>query len=487
MQGLFNIEKLIGSKRTNFEAGREGLQARRVCAVHLYLSLVVRNGRKGEDAAERAAEAQRFSGKWGSRLVKTWVAEWLASRTMPHSEWGRHVKSYSLLEDPAIRAELRSYLRSNKWSMNPAKLVEFSKKKMIPDAANKYLRKIVDEEMPHGLKRYMELKLFPRVQQKVSKGVSLETARQFLHKEGFRFVEHKKALYYDGHERPDVVEYRQKVFIPQLFGLRYWLVEYQPDNLEEEVVKKPLNFVERRLVMVPQDEMTAQANDGMKKSWVQQDEQPLMKKGVGRGIHQSDVICATHGWMKEASQSLEYGKNYEGYWNGELFVKQVSGLLTEHVIQCSPGSQLIDKIIPAFERLHGPGFQALFLVDNSQGHCAYPLDTLLTSRMNFRPGGKQARLRDGWFLDSAGSVVVQKMIFLHDHPDFPDQPKGMKQVLIERGLWDNKLKMECKACADGANCCCAKQILDCQPDFKAQRSLVQHCGKNLQSNKLSIQ
>jgi hypothetical protein len=50
------------------------------------------------------------------------------------------------------------------------------------------------------------------------------------------------------------------------------------------------------------------------------------KKGVGRRIHQSDIICLTVGWLKEASQTLEYGKNYEGYWNGEMFVKQVSVL-----------------------------------------------------------------------------------------------------------------------------------------------------------------
>src|SRR5882762_7350923 len=39
--------------------------------------------------------------------------------------------------------------------------------------------------------------------------------------------------------------------------------------------------------------------------------------------HQSDVICLTVGWLADASQTLEYGKNYEGYWTGELFVKQV--------------------------------------------------------------------------------------------------------------------------------------------------------------------
>jgi hypothetical protein len=37
------------------------------------------------------------------------------------------------------------------------------------------------------------------------------------------------------------------------------------------------------------------------------------KKGVGRGLHQSDIICSTVGWIEEASQTLEYGKNYDGY------------------------------------------------------------------------------------------------------------------------------------------------------------------------------
>jgi hypothetical protein len=69
--------------------------------------------------------------------------------------------------------------------------------------------------------------------------------------------------------------------------------------------------------------MTAQANDNREKSWILEGEQPLRKKGVGQGIHQRDVICSTMGWLKDASQTLEYGKNYEGYWTGELFVKQV--------------------------------------------------------------------------------------------------------------------------------------------------------------------
>jgi len=55
---------------------------------------------------------------------------------------------YSLLDDPAVRAELRSFLRSNKWSIDPAKLAEFVKVKSIPTTAEKYIHHLVDEEMP---------------------------------------------------------------------------------------------------------------------------------------------------------------------------------------------------------------------------------------------------------------------------------------------------------------------------------------------------
>jgi hypothetical protein len=65
------------------------------------------------------------------------------------------------------------------------------------------------------------------------------------------------------------------------------------------------------------------------------------------------------------------------------------------------------------------------------------------------------------------------MIFSPDHPNHLDKPKGMKQVLVEWGLWNNKLNMQCKACPDDETACCAKRILKLQPDFKGQKSFVQ--------------
>ena len=100
------------------------------------------------------------------------------------------------------------------------------------------------------------------------------------------------------------------------------LVQYVINDVETQA---PLNLChgERPLVLVAHDEMTAQANDARAKSWVFEDQHALRKKGVGRGIHKSDIICSTVGRLKDASQTLEYRKNYEGYWTGELFVKQV--------------------------------------------------------------------------------------------------------------------------------------------------------------------
>jgi hypothetical protein len=67
----------------------------------------------------------------------------------------------------------------------------------------------------------------------------------------------------------------------------------------------------------------------------------------------------------------------------------------------------------------------------------------------------------------------------------------MRQVLVERGLWRDRLVMKCgpgsrskrqdgtgrsepaAKCRSGETDCCAKRILDLQPDFMEQKSLVQ--------------
>jgi hypothetical protein len=65
------------------------------------------------------------------------------------------------------------------------------------------------------------------------------------------------------------------------------------------------------------------------------------------------------------------------------------------------------------------------------------------------------------------------MIFPPNYAEFPDQPKGIKAVLVERSSWVAGLIMNCKKCEPEATTCCARRILDLQVDFAEQCSLVQ--------------
>ncbi|KAJ6484122.1 hypothetical protein C8R45DRAFT_1099271 [Mycena sanguinolenta] len=164
---LTAINKLIASKKDVFHAGNASLQLYRARSIESHLHMVVKDQKGWKLASETAAEAQGFATKWGGV-----------------SKIGKHGKSYSLYNDPIIHAELRSYIRSEKWAMDPAKLVESSEQKMVPAAADKYLRKITEEEMPAGVKKYMEVELFPRMAFKVGRGISLRMARRLLQQGG---------------------------------------------------------------------------------------------------------------------------------------------------------------------------------------------------------------------------------------------------------------------------------------------------------------
>ncbi|KAH8793679.1 hypothetical protein DL96DRAFT_1478969 [Flagelloscypha sp. PMI_526] len=335
-EALADIKRLIVSKKTQWAAGHTGLQATRARAIESHLWMLVKNERTSIDAAQIAAEAHGFRPAWGGRQVRKWTRGWIADRKLPESLRGHHIKTWSLLEQPDVQEELKSYFRANKWSMDPAKLVEYTKASIVTAEMKKYIEDAVNNEMPAGLKRYLESEILPRNGMRAAHGISLTQAR-----------------------------------------------------------------------------MTAQAHDGKKKGWVQNGEFPLRKKGAGRGIHRSDTICPCHGHITAAGQSMEYGKNYEGYWNGEMFVNQ----------------QLKERIIPAFEELHPPEtHRALFFIDNSQGHAAYAEDALVVSRMNLRPGGKQAIMRDGWFLQD-GQQIPHQMVM--SGPDGSETAKGMKMILQE--------------------------------------------------------
>lgn len=303
---------------------------------------------------------------------------------------------------------------------------------------------------------------------------------------GFEWKTFGKGVYVDGHEREDVVRYRQEVFIPQWLSAREKCLAYNPERNEWEFPKLRVHsFLPRPMVLVTHDESTFNANDGTRQGWTKIGQQPLRPKGRGRGImvsaflspagilrvpetYPDERLSSIPDWphtqtgkpIREAVEYLEYGP--DRYWDGDRMVEQT-----------------IKVALRIFE-IAFPGCQALLAFDNASNHCSFAPDALLASKMNLGPGGKQAFLRDG-----AHNGLKHKMNFPRDYPwtELRDKPKGIKQVLSERGLWSDyrpdgsRMLLVCPSKEGKSTCsgplCCARTLMASQPDFQSQKGKLQ--------------
>ena len=150
-------------------------------------------------------------------------------------------------------------------------------------------------------------------------------------------------------------------------------------------------------------------------------------------------------------------------------------------------NQVVNRAIPIFEARF-PGAKALFAFDNATSHAAYAEDALLAKSMNLSPGGKQPKMRFVVIFSkfvhilnilltylsrstTYGNGIHQDMCFPDDYsiPELRGEPKGLKVILMERGLWFDGMKLKCKnKCEEGKINCCARKTMTNQPDFKAQ-------------------
>jgi len=210
-----DIRSRLTSKKAQWAPGQ--LQHTHACAIKATLSLML-TGKVGLMEASRiSALGNEFSEHWGSRLVRRWTRDWIEARILPESHRGHHRKIISLLSDPTFCEAVRAYLRSNKWSQSPRKLQKLLNRELSADEAQGYIKQLTLDEMPRGLKQYVEDVLLPRYHLKPGhKGLSLSTMWNLMLAEGFAWTQYGKAVYFDGHERPDVVRDRNECFIPEM-------------------------------------------------------------------------------------------------------------------------------------------------------------------------------------------------------------------------------------------------------------------------------
>ena len=67
------------------------------------------------------------------------------------------------------------------------------------------------------------------IQWRIKKALSNRSARAWLAKLGWNWKEVCKEIYKDGHERPDVQEYRQNIFLPRMASFKSRMMEWDDD------------------------------------------------------------------------------------------------------------------------------------------------------------------------------------------------------------------------------------------------------------------
>lgn len=111
--------------------------------------------------------------------------------------------------------------------------------------------------------------------------ICCETARLWLHHLGFSQKVHKKGVYFDGHEREDLVQHRKKL-VMQLHDLdrRCIYPGHEPQ----------LRDGEKPLIQIHHDESTFYANADQHHYWSDGNDTVLKQKSLGQAIMVSDFI-----------------------------------------------------------------------------------------------------------------------------------------------------------------------------------------------------
>lgn len=202
-----------------------------------------------------------------------------------------------------------------------------------------------------------------------------------MHKLEYRWTRAPRGQFVDGHGRADVVDYRNKVFLPTIEVLDPRIRQWTKEGTEVPVGVWEPRLTGRRVVLWYHDESTFYAHDRREERWVAKGETSVpRKKGEGASLMVADFVSADHGWLcspdgKESARVLfKAGKNREGYFTNEEILDQVS------------------KAMDILQR-HFSHEEHVLIYDNAPTHLKRASDALSARHMSLKPTSKE----DYWF------------------------------------------------------------------------------------------
>lgn len=155
-----------------------------------------------------------------------------------------------------------------------------------------------------------------------------ETARVWLHDMGFSYRQFSKGIYFDGHEREDVVQHR-KDYLAILTSLHHRMLCTPPSQLPPTSTPPPI-------IQIFHDESTFHANADQSYHWSDGSNQTLKQKSLGEAVMVFDFIDEVDGYLKfqeeEARLYLEHQS--KGYFTNNLFVAELLTFLKKKKSRC---------------------------------------------------------------------------------------------------------------------------------------------------------
>ena len=175
-----------------------------------------------------------------ARSIRHWSDVYLATSELVKYQQGLNTKTKSVITDENVQQKFKTELRA-----------------------------LTDESRcPKNFKLMLEeriLKTIPNAPKKIS----LETARRWMIYLGFKCSKQGKGYYTDGHNRPDVTEYRTK-FLEEMEVYERRMMKFSGTEMTDEEAPT-LAEDEKRVVFITHDESTFYCNEGkaLISSWSQ--------------------------------------------------------------------------------------------------------------------------------------------------------------------------------------------------------------------------
>ena len=258
--------------------------------------------------------------KKSHKTIQKWRVDFLKNEgELPEFLRGKYHRTNAIAKNEELTEQAILYVRENAFKKGAPNLT-----------ARSFCSWVNDELLPNST-----------LEAGAPRRISVEVARRWLHEMGFKVRRITKGIYYDGHERADVVEDR-KTFLKEVSALGFLHASNAPNEEAASLLEGvSLNPNWNNTIFWFHDESTFNSNDDQTTMWKDDTMQIIKPKGRGAGlmvldfIEERDGYCALSDAVFQAVHNVdpsieqsarvifEYGKGKEGYWNNELFMEQI--------------------------------------------------------------------------------------------------------------------------------------------------------------------